>query len=72
MRRNRSVKIVATLGPASSGVETWRSVLPTVIASALAVAALGLAGLPFQLFAVLGLFIVLGAVALGAVLRRAG
>lgn len=42
------------------GVETWRSVLPTVIASALAVAALGLAGLPFQLFAVLGLFIVLG------------
>lgn len=42
------------------GRETWRAVVPTVLASLLAGAALGIAGLPFQLFAVLGLFIVLG------------
>lgn len=40
--------------------ETWRAVVPTLLASFLAAAALGIAGLPFQLFAVLGLFIVLG------------
>ncbi|MCX9157653.1 MMPL family transporter [Niveibacterium sp. 24ML] len=42
------------------GRETWRAVVPTLLASLLAAAALGIAGLPFQLFAVLGLFIVLG------------